>query len=82
MVTATGDRWSYYLSAADYQTYEESMNNAYVGIGVTITEDQEAGGLRIESVEADSPAFHAGIEVRAISCWKQRTEDHRNRNLR
>ena len=63
MVTATGDRWSYYLSAADYQTYEESMNNAYVGIGVTITEDQEAGGLRIESVEADSPAFHAGIEV-------------------
>ncbi len=63
MVTATGDRWSYYLSAADYQSYEESMNNAYVGIGVTITEDQEAGGLRIESVEADSPAFHAGIEV-------------------
>lgn len=63
MVTATGDRWSYYLSAADYQSYEENMNNAYVGIGVTITLDEEAGGLRVESVEANSPAFEAGIEA-------------------
>ena len=63
MVTATGDRWSYYLSAADYQSYEESMNNAYVGIGVTIVLDEEAGGLRVESVEADSPAYAAGIQV-------------------
>ena len=63
MVTATGDRWSYYLSAADYQSYEESMNNAYVGIGVTIVLDEEAGGLRVESVEADSPAYVAGIQV-------------------
>ena len=63
MVTATGDRWSYYLSAADYQSYEESMNNAYVGIGVTIVVDEEAGGLRVESVEAGSPAYEAGIEV-------------------
>ena len=63
MVTATGDRWSYYLSAADYQSYEESMNNAYVGIGVTIALDEEAGGLRVESVEAGSPAYEAGIEV-------------------
>ena len=63
MVTATGDRWSYYLSAADYQTYEENMNNAYVGIGVTIVVDEEAGGLRVESVEANSPAYEAGIET-------------------
>ena len=63
MVTATGDRWSYYLSAADYQSYEESMNNAYVGIGVTIVLDEDAGGLRVESVEADSPAYAAGIQV-------------------
>ena len=63
MVTATGDRWSYYLSAADYQSYEESMNNAYVGIGVTIVVDEEAGGLRVESVEAGSPAYEAGIET-------------------
>lgn len=61
MVTATGDRWSYYLSAEDYQSYEESMNNAYVGIGVTIVLDEEAGGLRVESVTPGSPALAAGI---------------------
>ena len=63
MVTATGDRWSYYLSAEDYQSYEESMNNAYVGIGVTIVLDEEAGGLRVESVTPGSPALAAGIEA-------------------
>ena len=63
MVSATGDRWSYYLSAEEYKAYEESMNNAYVGIGVTITLDEEAGGLRIASVEANSPALQAGLQV-------------------
>ena len=61
MVEATGDRWSYYLSAADYQSYEESMNNAYVGIGVTITAQEELGGMRIEAVTAGGPAEEAGL---------------------
>ena len=60
---ATGDRWSYYLSAEEYGSYEEMMNNAYVGIGVTITEQTELGGMRIESVTPDSPALAAGIQV-------------------
>ena len=29
MVEATGDRWSYYLSAEEYADYEEIMNNAF-----------------------------------------------------
>ena len=63
MVTATGDRWSYYLSASEYETYKETMSNAYVGIGITIIVDEDAGGLRIESVTADSPAYKAGLQV-------------------
>ena len=39
MVEATGDEWSYYLTAEEYKTYLEDFYNAYVGIGVTITED-------------------------------------------
>ena len=31
MIGALGDRWSYYISAADYAAYLEQMNNAYVG---------------------------------------------------
>ena len=36
MVEATGDRWSYYISADDMDSYTEQMNNAYVGVGITI----------------------------------------------
>ena len=63
MVEATGDRWSYYLSAEEYADYEEMMNNAYVGIGVTILESEDDGGLRIESVTPGGPADEAGIQV-------------------
>ena len=63
MVTATGDRWSYYLSASEYESYKETMENAYVGIGITIVVDEDTGGLRIESVTADSPAYKAGLQV-------------------
>lgn len=63
MVTATGDRWSYYLSADEYQDYQDNLNNAYVGIGVTITESKDDGGMKIESVTAGSPAEDSGIEA-------------------
>lgn len=63
MVEATGDEWSYYLPAAQVAAYEESMTNAYVGIGVTIAVDEEAGGMRIEDVTAGGPAEEAGIET-------------------
>lgn len=62
MVEATGDRWSYYLSADEYQSYAESMNNAYVGIGVTITLDEEQGGMTVDSVTPGGPAEEAGIQ--------------------
>ena len=61
MVEATGDRWSYYLTAEEKSSYDEQMQNAYVGIGVTITAQEELGGLRIEAVTADGPAEEAGL---------------------
>lgn len=63
MVDATGDEWSYYLSADEVAAYEESMANAYVGVGITITEDAEAGGMRVEEVAAGGPAEEAGIRA-------------------
>ena len=61
MVEATGDRWSYYLTAEEKSSYDEQMQNAYVGIGVTITAQKELGGMRIEAVTADGPAEEAGL---------------------
>ena len=64
-VAATGDRWSYYISAKDFDAYLESNANAYVGIGVTIQqpeeEDSDAAGFTIATVTHNSPAEKAGL---------------------
>lgn len=63
MVDALGDRWSYYLSAEDYTTYKQQMKNLYVGIGITILNDEEEEGFRIIHVESSGPAKEAGLQV-------------------
>ena len=64
-VAATGDRWSYYISAKDFDAYLESNANAYVGIGVTILQpeegDKDAAGFTIATVTHNSPAEKAGL---------------------
>ena len=60
MVEALDDRWSYYIPASQYETHMEQMNNAYVGIGITI--QQEEGGMRIMEVSAGGPAEEAGLQ--------------------
>ena len=63
MVEATGDRWSYYLTAEEKSSYDEQMQNAYVGIGVTITLQEQDGGMRVEQVTTGGPAEEAGMQV-------------------
>ena len=62
MVKATGDRWSYYMSAEDYKSYLDRVDNSYVGIGITIQLEEEEG-YRILEVVSGGPANQAGIEV-------------------
>ncbi len=59
MVEATGDQWSYYISADEMAGYTEAHNNAYVGIGVTI--QMAELGVEIVEVTPGSPAQEAGI---------------------
>ncbi len=61
MVKATGDRWSYYISAKDYEAYAEQMANAYVGVGITIRKEEGNTGFRILEVSAGGPAEEAGL---------------------
>lgn len=59
MVSAMGDRWSYYMTAEEYLSYQEQMANAYVGIGVTVQKDEQ--GLKVTQVSAGGGAEAAGI---------------------
>lgn len=63
MIKATGDRWSYYIPAAEYASYVETSENAYVGIGITITVAQDGSGLQIMEVNPGSSAEEAGLRV-------------------
>lgn len=63
MVKATGDRWSYYIPASEYEAYQERTANAYVGIGVTIMAAEDGQGFLVMSVTPGSPAEEAGLMV-------------------
>ena len=65
MVGALNDRWSYYMTAAEYKSYLEKMANAYVGIGVNITQ-REDGYITIVKVEENGPAEEAGIRTEDV----------------
>ncbi len=62
MVSATGDRWSYYIPAAQYASHVAQKKNAYVGIGISIATKVEGEGLEIKQVDPAGGAFEAGIQ--------------------
>ena len=66
MVKATGDRWSYYIPAAEYESYREQTENAYVGVGMTIQATENSSGFLILDVVAGGPAEEAGIQVKDL----------------
>ena len=61
MVDSLGDRWSYYLTANEYLAYLEQMQNAYVGIGITITVTEDESGFEVLKVNVGGPAEEAGM---------------------
>lgn len=61
MVSALGDRWSYYMTAEEFKNYQDTMSNSYVGVGITIQPQQDGRGFDILSVMDGSPAKEAGI---------------------
>lgn len=60
MVDGLGNRWSYYLTAQEYADQTRRRNNAYVGIGVTVSYTDERG-LLILSVQEGGSAAEQGL---------------------
>ena len=63
MVASLDDQWSYYIAAEDYAAHVEQMNNAYVGIGVTIQVMEDESGIQVVKVNEGGPAEEAGMLV-------------------
>ena len=61
MIASLGDRWSHYFNAEDFADYKEQSENSYVGIGITITPDENGEGLLIVDVQPGGSAHEAGI---------------------
>ena len=66
MVNSLGDRWSYYIPASEYEAYREQMENAYVGVGITIRATAEGDGYDILEVMKGGPAEEAGLLARDV----------------
>ena len=66
MVLSTGDRWSYYMTAEEYEAHREVAENAYVGVGMTIQATEEGMGFLILDVVPGGPAEEAGIRVKDL----------------
>ncbi len=84
MVNSLGDRWSYYISAEDYAAHVEQMNNAYVGVGITIL-PVEGQGFEIVQVTEGGSAEQAGlmagdliVEIDGQSAAEMTTSDAKN----
>ena len=61
MIQALGDRWSYYISAEEYDSFMNNKNNEYVGIGITVEAYGDGKGLRIVEVTSGGPSEEAGL---------------------
>ena len=63
MVQALGDRWSYYMTKEEYQSYLEVVTNSYVGVGITIQFREDGLGYDIREVVEGGPAHQTGISA-------------------
>jgi len=61
MVAELHDPYSYYFNAKDFESYEESTKEEYVGIGITVSFDAQKGQMVVISPTDNAPAQKAGI---------------------
>lgn len=61
MVSALGDRWSHYMPADALASHMEQMTNEYVGVGMTVSAQENTNGIEITQITPGGSAEEAGI---------------------
>ena len=62
VLKATGDEWANYFPKSALDVLEEQSNNAFTGIGVSLTKSR-TGLIKISSIQVGSPAQESGLQV-------------------
>lgn len=60
LVSRSGDRWSAFYTAQEYEGFQQSLDGRYVGVGLWVRR-KESGRIVVARVQKDSPAARAGI---------------------
>lgn len=60
-VQALGDKWSYYLTAEEYEATASYLTGGLTGIGVRVSHEVDSDAMMIAEVYPDSPADDAGL---------------------
>jgi carboxyl-terminal processing protease len=66
MVKASGDRWSYYIPASEYEACREQSENTYVGVGMTTQATEDGSGSLIVELVPGGPAEEAGLQIKDL----------------
>ena len=61
MVAELHDPYSYYFNAKDFEAYEDSTQEEYVGIGITVSFDAQKEQMVVISPTDNAPAQKAGV---------------------
>jgi carboxyl-terminal processing protease len=62
MVESIGDPHTSYMDPTSFALINEGMNGEYEGIGASVRQDEQTGGLELVSIFKGSPAEQAGLQ--------------------
>ncbi len=62
LVSRSGDRWSAFYTAQEYEGFQQALDGRYVGVGLWVRRTA-AGAIEVSRVQASSPAQRAGVDT-------------------
>ncbi|MEV7567670.1 S41 family peptidase [Streptomyces tanashiensis] len=62
-VSRSGDRWGAVYDKKEYAEFEQALDGAYTGVGLSAGRTGDAGGVRVTRVRSGGPADRAGLRT-------------------
>ncbi|MEU1627381.1 S41 family peptidase [Streptomyces sp. NPDC020096] len=62
LVSRSGDRWSSFFTAQEYEGFRQELDGRYVGVGLWVRRDPD-GRIAVSRIQSASPAERAGLRV-------------------